>query len=106
MNTPTEFPIAVSVYQARRERLLAAMRAAGGGVALVPTAPEALRNRDTDYPYRHDSYFYYLSGFTEPQSFVVLDATAPAGEPAQFLRVRVKPTKPASPISRMQAHIR
>jgi len=33
-------------------------------------------------------------------------ATAPAGEPAQFLRVRVKPTKPASPISRMQAHIR
>ncbi len=90
MNTPTEFPIAVSVYQARRERLLAAMRAAGGGVALVPTAPEALRNRDTDYPYRHDSYFYYLSGFAEPHSFIVLDATAQPGEPASILFCRTK----------------
>jgi Xaa-Pro aminopeptidase len=83
-------PIAVSVHQARRERLLAAMRAAGGGVALVPTAPEALRNRDTDYPYRHDSYFYYLSGFAEPQSFIVLDATAQPGEPASILFCRTK----------------
>jgi Xaa-Pro aminopeptidase len=90
MNTPTELPIAVSVHQARRERLLAAMRAAGGGVALVPTAPEALRNRDTDYPYRHDSYFYYLSGFAEPQSFIVLDATAQPGEPASILFCRTK----------------
>jgi Xaa-Pro aminopeptidase len=90
MNTPTESPIAVSVYQDRRERLLAAMRAAGGGVALVPTAPEALRNRDTEYPYRHDSYFYHLSGFAEPQSFIVLDATAQAGEPASILFCRTK----------------
>jgi Xaa-Pro aminopeptidase len=90
MTTPTESPIAVSVHQARRERLLAAMRAAGGGVALVPTAPEALRNRDTEYPYRHDSYFYYLSGFSEPQSFIVLDATAQAGEPASILFCRTK----------------
>ncbi|RDU94795.1 aminopeptidase P N-terminal domain-containing protein [Trinickia dinghuensis] len=90
MNTPTESPIAVSAHQARRERLLAAMRAAGGGVALVPTAPEAPRNRDTDYPYRHDSYFYYLTGFAEPQSFLVLDSTAQAGEPASILFCRTK----------------
>ena len=37
------------------------------GVALIPTAPEVPRNRDSLYPYRHDSYFYYLSGFPEPE---------------------------------------
>ena len=36
-----------------------------------PTAPEAARNADADYPYRHDSYFYYLSGFTEPEAVIV-----------------------------------
>lgn len=90
MNQPTESPIAVAVYRERRERLLAALRAAGGGVAIVQTAPELARNRDTDYPYRHDSYFYYLSGFTEPQAFIVLDAEARDDEPAAFLFCRPK----------------
>ena len=47
---------------------------AGGGLALVPTAPEVPRNRDSLYPYRHDSYFYYLSGFPEPEAVVALVA--------------------------------
>lgn len=61
-------------YAARRTNLLAQMKAKGGGVAIVPTAPEVMRNRDADYPYRHDSYFYYLSGFAEPEAVVVLVA--------------------------------
>ena len=59
-------------FAARRARLCAAM--IPGAVAIVPTAPEAPRNGDADYPYRHDSYFYYLSGFTEPDSVLVLVA--------------------------------
>lgn len=90
MNQPTESPIAVSVYQARRDRVLAALRAAGGGVAFVQTAPEVARNRDTDYPYRHDSYFYYLTGFAEPQACIVLDANAGPGEPSAILFCRPK----------------
>ncbi|RKP51285.1 aminopeptidase P N-terminal domain-containing protein [Trinickia fusca] len=90
MNPPTESPIAVSVYHARRERVLAALRAAGGGLAIVPTAPEVSRNRDADYPYRHDSYFYYLTGFTEPQATLVLDASAQDGQPAALLFCRPK----------------
>jgi Xaa-Pro aminopeptidase len=92
MNKPTESSIAVAVYRARRERVLAALRAAGGGVAVVPTAREVPRNRDTDYPFRHDSYFYYLTGFSEPQALVVLDADADvaAGEPASILFCRTK----------------
>jgi Xaa-Pro aminopeptidase len=61
-------------FAARRERLIAAMQQAGGGIAIIPTAPEVMRNRDADYPYRHDSYFYYLSGFTEPEAVLVLVA--------------------------------
>lgn len=52
------------------------LRAAGGGVAILPTAPEAMRNRDSDFPYRHDSYFFYLTGFTEPEAVLVLVAGA------------------------------
>ena len=43
-----------------------------GGVAIIPTAPELHRNRDTEYLYRHDSYFYYLTGFSEPNACLVL----------------------------------
>ena len=63
---------ALSPFAARRARLAAQLGA--GGVAVIPTAPEQRRNRDSDYPYRHDSYFYYLTGFTEPGAWLVLDA--------------------------------
>jgi len=59
----------VSPYEQRRARLLAAL---GDGVAIVPTAPEVLRNRDAHYPYRFDSYFWYLTGFAEPEAVLVL----------------------------------
>ena len=61
-------------FRARRARLLARMQAAGGGVAILPTAPERVRNRDAHYAYRHDSYFYYLTAFREPEAVVVLVA--------------------------------
>ncbi len=57
------------IHRQRREKLLAAM---GPGVAVIPTAPERIRNRDTHYPYRFDSHFYYLTGFAEPEAAVVL----------------------------------
>jgi Xaa-Pro aminopeptidase len=44
------------------------------GVAVVPTAPERTRNRDANFPYRFDSYFYYLTGFTEPEAVCVIVA--------------------------------
>ena len=56
-------------FLARRQRLL---KAIGDGVAIVPTAPEVIRNRDAHHPYRFDSYFWYLTGFPEPEAVVVL----------------------------------
>lgn len=57
-------------FRARRDKLIQQM---GEGVAIIPTAPEAIRNRDSHYPFRFDSYFYYLTGFKEPEAvlFVV-----------------------------------
>ena len=62
---------ALAAYAARRTALLSAM---GEGIALIPTAHEAARNRDSLFPYRHDSYFYYLTGFAEPEAVLVLIA--------------------------------
>ena len=61
----------IQAFAERRARLLRNM---GRGIAVIPTAPERVRNRDSHYPYRHDSYFYYLSGFPEPEAAVVLVA--------------------------------
>ena len=78
MNAPTtpELHPALDLapFRARRERLLARMKAKGGGVAILHTAPERIRNRDAHYPYRHDSYFYYLPAFREPEAVIVLVA--------------------------------
>lgn len=61
-----------TVYAQRRARLAAQL--GPGGIAIVPTAPERPRNRDSDYLYRFDSYFYYLTGFTEPNAWLILTA--------------------------------
>ncbi|NIF67475.1 Xaa-Pro aminopeptidase, partial [Burkholderia sp. Cy-647] len=90
MNAATETALAPDVYRQRRARVLAALRASGGGVAIVPTAQEVMRNRDAGYPFRHDSYFYYLSGFCEPDALLVLDASAAEGEPQSILFCRAK----------------
>ena len=61
----------ITHYLERRRRLA---RALGEGVAVIPTAPEHLRNRDTHFPYRFDSHFYYLTGFAEPDAVLVIVA--------------------------------
>ncbi len=73
-------------YLDRRLQLAARMRERGGGVAVVFTAPEVVRNRDSHYPYRPDSYFYYLTGFPEPESVLVLTATADKTHSVLFCR--------------------
>src|SRR5215213_344212 len=60
-----------SSFARRRDRLAAEVK---NGVAVIPTAPERVRNRDAHYPYRFDSYFYYLTGFREPEAVVVVIA--------------------------------
>jgi Xaa-Pro aminopeptidase len=76
-----------SIYAARRARLAAAM---DSGIAIVPTAPERSRNRDAHYPFRFDSYFYYLCGFPEPEAVLVIVAGPKQGETRSVLFCRDK----------------
>jgi len=57
-------------YAARRAEL--ARRIGPHGIAVLPTAPEQQRNRDNDFQFRPDSYFYYLTGFVEPNAWLVV----------------------------------
>jgi Xaa-Pro aminopeptidase len=57
-------------YAQRRARLAQAL--GPDGIAIIPTASERQRNRDSDFLYRHDSYFFYLTGFTEPHAWLIL----------------------------------
>ncbi len=59
-----------ALYAQRRARVAAQL--GKDAIAIIPTAPERARNRDSDYAYRHDSYFYYLTGFTEPGATLVI----------------------------------
>jgi len=59
-----------TIYARRRAQL--AQKIGPGGIAILPTAPEQQRNRDSDFLFRADSYFYYLTGFTEPNAWLVV----------------------------------
>lgn len=75
----------VPPYRERRRQLAQRLHLAGGGIAILPTAPERLRNGDSDHPFRHDSHFHHLSGFNEPQSWLVLRSD---GHSVLFCRTR------------------
>ncbi len=60
-----------STYRERRRRVLEAI---SPGVLVLPSAPVAIRNNDVEHEYRQDSDFYYLSGFDEQESVLVLSS--------------------------------
>ena len=55
-------------------------------IAILPSAPIRIRNRDVEYPYRQDSDFLYLSGFPEPEAVAVLVPGRAHGEYLLFCR--------------------
>ena len=59
----------------RRRRLADALAAAGGGLAIVPTAPTRTRNADSDHPFRFGSDFHYLTGFGEPGAWLLVESS-------------------------------
>lgn len=76
----------IKEYQRRRKQLMAMIGA--GAIAILPTAPTRLRNRDVEFPFRPDSDFYYLSGYPEPGAVAVLIPDRQAGEFILFCRPR------------------
>lgn len=75
------------IYRERRDRLLGQLT---HGIAVIATSPMRARNRDSYYPYRFDSYFYYLTGFDEPEAVLVVVAENSQGKSEQILFCREK----------------
>ncbi|MDO3381330.1 Xaa-Pro aminopeptidase [Gilvimarinus algae] len=73
-------------FARRRKALMDVMEP--DSIAIVPSAPERTRSRDTEYPYRQDSDFYYLTGFAEPEAVLALIPGREHGECVIFCRDR------------------
>lgn len=78
--------ISQAEYARRRKDLMTLM--APNSIAIVPSAPEQTRSRDTDYPFRQDSDLLYLCGFSEPEAVLVLLPGREHGEAVLFCRER------------------
>ncbi len=78
--------ISKSEFSRRRKNLMALMDP--NSIAIIPSAREQLRNRDTEHPFRQDSDFYYLSGFAEPEAVLVLAPGRRHGQFVMFCRER------------------
>jgi Xaa-Pro aminopeptidase len=78
--------ISKTEFARRRKNLMALMDP--NSIAIIPSAREQVRSRDTGYPFRQDSDFYYLSGFTEPDAVLVLMPGRRHGQFVVFCRER------------------
>jgi len=77
--------VAREEFAARRARYLQQM---GTGVAIIPSAPVFVRNNDVEHEYRQDSDFFYLTGFDEPNSVLVLTTAHEEHRVVVFVRKR------------------
>lgn len=75
-------------FARRRKALMDLMEP--NSIAILPSASLQPRSRDTDFPFRQDSDFYYLSGFNEPEAVMVLLPGREHGEMVMFCRERDK----------------
>ncbi|MGE0787051.1 MAG: Xaa-Pro aminopeptidase [Sandaracinaceae bacterium] len=74
------------LYEARRRRFLESM--GPRAVAVIPSAPVAVRNNDVEHEYRQDSDFFYLTGLDEPESVLILSTAHPDQRTVLFVRPR------------------
>ena len=74
----------IKEFARRRKRLMQMMDK--DSVAILPAAPVRMRNRDVEYPYRPDSDFFYLTGFSEPEAVMVIVPGRKHGEYILFCR--------------------
>lgn len=81
-------PLPQSVFAKRRAKL--AEQIPNNSIAILNTAPTHIRNNDAEYKYRADSSFFYMTGFVEPESVMVLEKTNNTVKYTLFLREKDK----------------
>lgn len=78
--------IPMKEFAERRRKLMDRM--AQDSIAILPAAPERVRNRDVLHPFRQDSDFHYLTGFGEPEAVLALIPGREHGETVLFCKER------------------
>ena len=81
-------PLPQSVFAKRRAKFAEQMP--NNSLAILNTAPTHIRNNDAEYKYRADSSFFYLTGFVEPESVMVLEKLNNTVKYTLFLRKKDK----------------
>lgn len=85
-----DFPLRTpsrEMFRAHREKFLGKLPP--GSVAILRSAPARTMSNDTDYPYRQDSDFYYLTGLEDPDAVAVFRPGAADGKRyVLFVRAR------------------
>lgn len=76
--------IPMAEFVERRQKMFSQME--DNSVAIIFSATEQVRNNDCTYPFRQDSYFWYLTGFNEPNSALVLKKQNNQTESIIFVR--------------------
>ena len=72
-----------------REQLKKFIEAIGrDSIAIIPAAHEATRSYDTEYRFRQDSDFMYLTGFPEPDAIAVIDPASRKNPYTLYVRPR------------------
>ncbi|MDK9688494.1 Xaa-Pro aminopeptidase [Halomonas sp. LC1] len=87
---PTQLPLPAAIqpeeYRQRRERLMAKLPS--HAALLVPGASLVTRSHDSEYPFRQQSDFYYLTGLQEPEALLVLLPGRAEGQSVVFCQDR------------------
>ncbi|GHE21283.1 Xaa-Pro aminopeptidase [Halomonas urumqiensis] len=83
---PRPAPISNDEYRSRRRALMAALPA--DSAVLLPGASLVTRSRDSDFPFRQNSDFHYLTGFAEPEALLLLLPGRRDGESVLFCQDR------------------
>src|SRR5918997_5984481 len=65
------FALIFSIMRPQLKRFIEQMEP--NSIAIIPAAHEATRSYDTEYKFRQDSDFMYLTGFPEPDAIAVID---------------------------------
>jgi len=78
--------IKMTEYARRRKTLM--KQVGSNDIIILFAAKERARNADALYPYRQNSDFYYMTGFAEPESVMVLVPGRKSGDYILFNRER------------------
>ncbi|MGQ8364758.1 Xaa-Pro aminopeptidase [Glaciecola sp. 1036] len=82
----TQIPL--SEYIQRRQTLLS--KCEPDSLVAIPAASLVTRSRDTEYQFRQDSYFWYLTGFNEPDGLLLLSNKDESEQGASYIFVPPK----------------